>query len=359
LSPAKLLHTLEFTAIAIAAVGQAALLISTAICQWRQTQQLSELQDHLHSMDDTLAEAAASGTPTAKTSIRHQHDLQRNQNHIQHQQYAATAPLMPHAAHAGLHLLTGSALVVGLLCSAGLRQLQLRSVVQQSNNYFISSIDSTSDCAAVCLPASASYGALYVTWCRVASHIVLQPNPLHPSCFCPAQFPCNLPCVSYPRSPCRVLNPVATCTKPCPSPLNRRHPLLQGASGLKPSTDAAVRLAALEVATQQTAAQLTNTARQMDKLQARVRLAHFPGVPGPGCGTILSTRLLPTTPCCTFMGSANPDVAKPPFPGGLLTCCQINAPVFRSISTAGQLTCACNSPPAGAPGYLGPEAAHT
>jgi hypothetical protein len=55
---------------------------------------------------------------------------------------------------------------------------------------------------------------------------------------------------------------------------NRRHPLLQGSSGLKPSTDAAVRLAALEVVSQQTAAQLTNTARQMDKLQARVGVLH-------------------------------------------------------------------------------------
>jgi hypothetical protein len=54
----------------------------------------------------------------------------------------------------------------------------------------------------------------------------------------------------------------------------RRHPLLQGsASALRPSADAAVRLAALEVSTQQTAAQLTTTARQMDKLQARVRTA--------------------------------------------------------------------------------------
>jgi hypothetical protein len=129
LSPAKLLHTLEFTAIAIAAVGQAALLISTALCQWRQTQQLSELQDQLHSMDDTLAEAAAAGTPTAKTSSRHQHDAHQNPDAVQLQQYQAAVPAVPHAAHAGLHLLTGSALVVGLLCGAGLRQLQLRLVV--------------------------------------------------------------------------------------------------------------------------------------------------------------------------------------------------------------------------------------
>lgn len=53
-----------------------------------------------------------------------------------------------------------------------------------------------------------------------------------------------------------------------PYPRHPSHP--HGPQLLKPSADAAVRLAALEVASQQTAAQLTTTARQMDKLQARV-----------------------------------------------------------------------------------------
>lgn len=177
-SPAKLLHTLESTAIAIAAVGQAALLISTAICQWRQTQQLSELQDQLHSMDDTLAEAAASGTPTAKASTRHQQDLHHNHDAVQHQQYQAAAPVVPHAAHAGLHLLTGSALVVGLLCGAGLRQLQLRSVVQQSSksssSATLSTLHRTVDWTA--LPATACQARLLPATCNAPMHFKLQPR---------------------------------------------------------------------------------------------------------------------------------------------------------------------------------------
>lgn len=52
-----------------------------------------------------------------------------------------------------------------------------------------------------------------------------------------------------------------------------------------------MRLAALEVASQQTAAQLTTTARQLDKLQARVRVA--------GCASY--TYFDRTKPCRTCM----------------------------------------------------------
>jgi hypothetical protein len=119
ISPARLLHTLEFSAIAIAAVGQAAILVSSAVSQWRQTQQIAELQDQLSSIG---AEAAA--------STRQQHH--RQQQHAgagtgtQQQLLLQQEPAPGLHLHSGLHLVTGSALVVGLLCGAGLRQLQLR-----------------------------------------------------------------------------------------------------------------------------------------------------------------------------------------------------------------------------------------
>lgn len=122
ITPARLLHTLEFSAIAIAALGQAAILVSTAVCQWRQTQQIADLQDQLSHIDGSLHEAAAS------TSTRHVHQQHQQQGTSTQklQQTSWVSPAAVPAAHSGLHLVTGSALVVGLLCGAGLRQLQLR-----------------------------------------------------------------------------------------------------------------------------------------------------------------------------------------------------------------------------------------
>lgn len=120
ITPARLLHTLEFSAIAVAALGQAAILVSTAICQWRQTQQIADLQDQLSNIDGSLHEAAAS------THHVHHQRQQQGTSTQQLQQTSWSAPAAVPAAHSGLHLITGSALVVGLLCGAGLRQLQLR-----------------------------------------------------------------------------------------------------------------------------------------------------------------------------------------------------------------------------------------
>lgn len=119
ISPARLLHSLEFTAIAVAAVGHAAILVSSAVSQWRQTQQIAELQDQL----SIGAEAAAS----TRQYQRQQHAGTGTQQQLLQQEPAGwlSGPPRLHL-HSGLHLITGSALVVGLLCGAGLRQLQLR-----------------------------------------------------------------------------------------------------------------------------------------------------------------------------------------------------------------------------------------
>jgi hypothetical protein len=117
ISPARLLHTVEFSAIAIAAIAQAALLVSTAVCQWRQTSKIADLQDQLSAFDGP-------GRQTAARASTHQHHNQQKQQSVTHLQYQQQ-PLVP-AAHSWLHLVTGSALVVGLLCGAGLRQLQTR-----------------------------------------------------------------------------------------------------------------------------------------------------------------------------------------------------------------------------------------
>lgn len=120
ISPARLLHTLEFSAIAIAAVGQAAILVSSAVSQWRQTRQIAELQDQLSSIG---AEAAAS----TRQQHRQQHTGTGTQQQLLQQEPAGWSSGPPGLhLHSGLHLVTGSALVVGLLCGAGLRQLQLR-----------------------------------------------------------------------------------------------------------------------------------------------------------------------------------------------------------------------------------------
>lgn len=123
ISPARFLHTLEFTAIAIAAVGQAAILVSTAVCQWRQTQQLAELQDQLTAVEGSLVEAGA----VAQGGMQ----LQRQQQLPVMQMQVPAMPMVP--AHTSLHLITGSALVVGLLCGAGLRQLQMRCAAGHLN----------------------------------------------------------------------------------------------------------------------------------------------------------------------------------------------------------------------------------
>lgn len=117
-SPAQLLHTVEFAAIAIAAVGQACLLVSTAVCQWRQTTQLADLQEQLHSIEATSTAAAAAGGGAQAHSTKQQASMQL--------QHPASLPAAAPAASTGLHLLTTSALVVGLLCGAGLRKLQIR-----------------------------------------------------------------------------------------------------------------------------------------------------------------------------------------------------------------------------------------
>jgi hypothetical protein len=124
-----LLQRLEFAAIAIAAVGQAALLVSTAFCQWRQTQQLADLQDQLHNLEgSSIPEAhAASSLLQAQQQQSGSDEQQQQQQPLVHVQYhPAPAAAAPTAAASGLHLITSSALVVGLLCGAGLRQLQLR-----------------------------------------------------------------------------------------------------------------------------------------------------------------------------------------------------------------------------------------
>lgn len=123
ISPARLLHTLEFTAIAIAAVGQAAILVSTAVCQWRQTQQLAELQDQLTAVEGSLLEA---GSVFVEATGEVQQQRQAPQQQLPAMQVQAHAMPVVMPAHTSLHLITGSALVVGLLCGAGLRQLQAR-----------------------------------------------------------------------------------------------------------------------------------------------------------------------------------------------------------------------------------------
>jgi hypothetical protein len=263
ISPTRLLHTVEFSAIAIAAIAQAALLVSTAVCQWHQTSQIADLQDHLSTMDGP-------GHATATHASTHQHHNQQQQQSVMQLQYQQQ-PLVP-AAHSGLHLVTGSALVVGLLCGAGLRQLQTRYGLVGHADMTLPCVKMDTRCprgASTCtlgckvLPDIASPTALAAPQqCGTAwGHCSKQ------SAACPHRFTC-----APPRLP-------ACC----------RHHLLHSSSGLQPSADAAVRLAALEVTSQQTAAQLTTTARQMDKLQSRV---------GRRCSTSLgSCQLLVPGPC--------------------------------------------------------------
>lgn len=116
-SPAQLLHKVEFTAIAIAAVCQAAVLVTTALHQWHQAQQVAELQAQL---DLSTAPEAAASTGTDHHQILQQQGEQ--QLRLQHEHRTTSH----HPATTGLHLVTSSALVVGLLCGAGLRQLHTR-----------------------------------------------------------------------------------------------------------------------------------------------------------------------------------------------------------------------------------------
>jgi len=116
-SPAQLLHKVEFTAIAVAAVCQAAVLVTTALHQWHQAQQVAELQAQLLDLS-TAPEAAASTSTDHHKILQQQGEQQLRLQHVHH--------TTSHPAAAGLHLVTSSALVVGLLCGAGLRQLHTR-----------------------------------------------------------------------------------------------------------------------------------------------------------------------------------------------------------------------------------------